>query len=112
MGVQGIMEVGATEGVWYLQAAYSPKLDINHIPRRVGGKLVTTDLTTHRDLVPMAQDCKLPNVEAAQLEQPVNLKPVLAQAVQSGSCPEGIYALQGWVFRVTQTQVDQLWPKE
>ncbi|MDD5371000.1 MAG: hypothetical protein PHQ40_18120, partial [Anaerolineaceae bacterium] len=45
LAVQGIMEVGATEGVWYLQAAYSPNLDINHIPRRVGGKLITTDLT-------------------------------------------------------------------
>jgi hypothetical protein len=110
--VQGIMEVGATEGLWYLQAAYSPQLDINHIPRRVGGKLVTTDLTAHRDLVPVAQDCQLINVEAAQLELPAQLKPALAQVVQSGSCPEGIYALQGWVFRVTQSRVDQLWPRE
>jgi hypothetical protein len=112
LGVQGIMEVGATEGVWYLQAAYSPKLDIIHIPRRVGGKLVTTDLTAHRDLVPVAQDCNLPDVDAAHLDQPDALKAVLSRVVESGSCPEGIYALQGWIFRVTTARVEQLWPKQ
>lgn len=112
VALQGIMEVGEAAGTWYLQPVFSSSFDRNHIPRRVGGVLVTDELTTHRDRVPTAEECPLPPVDASQADQVEALQAVLRQVSQSQACPSGIYALQGMLFRVSAGSVEQLLPKK
>ncbi len=109
--VQGIMEVGSSTGNLYIQPVYISGFDRYHIPRRVGGDLITNDLTAHADQVPSAQECLLPAIDATRVEDPQALAELIKGAIQSGQCLEGVYAFQGFVFRASQGEVQFIWPK-
>jgi hypothetical protein len=108
--LQGIMEVGSSTGNLYIQPVYIPGFDLYHIPRRVGGELITKDLTAHADRVPSAQECHLPAIDALQVEDPQALAALIQGAIQSNMCPEGIYALQGLVFKAEAGDTRYIWP--
>jgi hypothetical protein len=77
-----------------------------HIPRTDGSPLVIDYLTKNKEQFPAAQSCTLTGVDLRYQDDPVYLQGRLKN--DRGACPEGVYALQGMLFRVSNDEVAQL----
>jgi hypothetical protein len=92
----------------FLQPPYSEQFDRYHIPRFDGSPLAIDYLVKNKDNFPAAQSCTLDGLNPAHIKDSAYLQFVLP--TQHGTCPDGIYALQGFIFRVTGSGVAQLYP--
>jgi hypothetical protein len=109
--VLGIVEVGGIYAGHYLQAVYSPAFDRNHIPRMVGSSMAMGYLTHYKDRFPIPQDFALGELDLNLLQDPAGQRTALQSACQARPCADGVYALLGSLFRVTNGTVSLLWGK-
>jgi hypothetical protein len=109
--VLGVIEVGGIYAGHYLQPPYSAEFERNHVPRMVGSSLAMSYLTHYKDRFPSAEQYPLGNLDLNRLIQPEDQRTALQSACQSAPCPNGVYALLGSLFRVTDGSVSLLWAK-
>jgi hypothetical protein len=110
--VLGIVEVGGIYAGHYLQPPYSADFASNHIPRMVGSSLAMGYLTHYRDRFPSAEAYDLGSLDLNRLRHPEDQRAALEAACHAQPCPDGVYALLGSLFRVTDGSVSLLWGKD
>jgi hypothetical protein len=93
----------------FLSPVYSPQFDRFHIPRVDGSPLAIDYLVKNKDNFPAAQSCTLTGLDPQRIKEAGYLQEMLKSS--RGACPAGIYALQGLIFRVSTTEVIQLYPR-
>lgn len=95
--LQGVLEADYVYREKLLPPPYSPQFDRWHIPR------ITATLDAVSTLG--KQSSQMPTPTACVLDAPAQDLPSLenriSDAIQSGACPPGIYAVQGYIFDAT-----------
>jgi hypothetical protein len=93
----------------FLLAPYSADYSPYHVPRTDGSPLVIKYLVEHKDEFPTAGSCTLTGVDPDRVKDAAYWLEFLK--THRGACSEGIYALEGMAFRISSTDVVQLYPK-
>jgi hypothetical protein len=110
--VAGIVEVGGIYSGRYIQPVYSPNFDRWHIPRMVGSAMGMNYLATRRDRFPLTRQISLGTADLNHITLPEDLRVVLAAICRAKTCPDGVYALRGLLFRVQAGEVKILESRE
>jgi hypothetical protein len=103
--VLGVMEIDYVIRAQFILPVYHPNFNRHHIPRIVADRAAIDTLMADVDRFPKAQSCVFEAVPLAQVEDEAYLMERIGQAVANGSCPEGVYAFPGMLFRAENTNV-------
>ena len=105
--LEAVMEVDFAIRAQYLQPFYSEKFDRFHVPRIVGNADGIKVLTDEKSPIQAAASCQLGPADVSQVGSPAYLGSLVAGAPEKG-CPEGVYALEGRLFRLKDGQVTEI----
>ncbi len=97
--LQAIMDVDFIVRPRYMPPPYSPQFNRWDIVRMVATVSAVDYFTQNAANVPTAEECTLGPLNQSQSGDPNYLADQINQAVQRGSCPQGIYATDKFVFR-------------
>jgi hypothetical protein len=92
----------------YMPAPYSEDFDRFHIPRIVANAAALELLLENKDQFPVAGQCTLGPVEIAQSNDTALITDLILSAHHTGDCPEGVYALNGRLFRLEGETVNEI----
>jgi hypothetical protein len=106
--VQAVMEVDYIYRPKFLPPPYTEQFDPLHIPRIVATQEAIDYLAENEDQFPRALRCDLGRYPAEAFESPSNLREAVLQGRSAGECPNGIYALEGILFKVEGSNAEQL----
>jgi hypothetical protein len=105
--LEAVLEVDFAIRAQYLQPFYSAKFDRNHVPRIVGNADAIKVLTDPKSPILPSAICKLGPVDETQTQDTDYLINLVGAAPQNG-CTEGLYVLQGHLFRLKDSQVEEI----
>jgi hypothetical protein len=105
--LEAVMEVDYAIRASYLQPFYSDKFDRFHVPRIVGNADGIKVLTDEKSPIRAAAGCQLGPVDLSRLQSQGYLQGLVASASEQG-CPEGVYALEGHLFRLKDGQATEI----
>lgn len=106
--VLGVLEADPHYQARYLlKAPYLDGFNPWHIPRLGSGMDVIKTLTEQVDQFPTAQECVL-QVNGDQVKDSEAIAGAIQNAVKTGRCPAGVYALQTSLFRADGKTVQPL----
>jgi hypothetical protein len=100
LGMQGIMDIDFIYRPKYMPAPYDPSFHRFDLPRMVATFGAVQYFAQNAATVPVAQACKVGPLDQTRSGDPAYLAEQITQSVQSGICPQGIYATDKFVFRV------------
>jgi hypothetical protein len=92
----------------YMVAPYVEGFNRYHIPRIVANANALELLVENKDQFPVAGQCTLGRVERSQSNDTQRITGMILTAFQTGNCPEGVYALNGRLFRLTGGTVTEI----
>ncbi len=92
----------------FLPAVYAATYDRWHIPRIAASDDAIRLLGEKKDQFVTAAECKLGPLTPGQTPDAAAVQAFIAAAGQSHSCPDGVYAVNGWMFRLQDAQVTRL----
>ncbi|MBN2256497.1 MAG: hypothetical protein JW704_01580 [Anaerolineaceae bacterium] len=92
----------------YMPAPYSEDFDRYHMPRIVANADALELLLENKDQFPVAGQCDLGQVGISQAEDLMTVSGLMRLAIQSGDCNEGVYALNGRLFRIQAGIVEEI----
>ena len=92
----------------YLVAPYSEGFDRYHLPRIVANADSLELLLENKDQFPVAGQCTLGRVEITQSNDTQTIMALILAANQAGDCTEGVYALNGRLFRLAGGTVSEI----
>jgi peptidoglycan/xylan/chitin deacetylase (PgdA/CDA1 family) len=78
------------------------------IPRIEGQQENIDQLIKDLDYIPVAESCQINNPTPDSTKQPEYLKQQILQAVSTGRCSDGVYAVEGQLFRVQAGSVETI----
>jgi hypothetical protein len=97
--LQAILDVDLIYRPRYMYPAYSPLFDKMDIMRMVATVKGVDYFVQNAANAPAAQECKLGPMDQTQINDANYLAGQVNLAIQSGSCPQGIYTTDKFVFR-------------
>ncbi len=109
VAMQAIMDIDFIVRPRTMPAPYSPGFNREDIMRMVATTQAVDYFVPHASDVPVAQSCKLGPVDPAQAGNSSYLASQISQAVQSGACPQGVYATDHYVFRASASKVQLIY---
>ncbi len=109
VATQAIMDIDFIVRPQTMPAPYTASFNRWDIMRMVATTQAVDYFVQHASDVPVAQSCKLGPVDPAQAGSPSYLASQISQAVQSGDCPQGIYATNHYVFRASSSNVQLIY---
>ncbi len=92
----------------YMLAPYTDGFDRYHIPRIVANADALELLVENKDRFPVAGQCILGRVEKSRANDTDTISGMILAAYQAGNCPEGVYALNGRLFRLAGGIVSEI----
>lgn len=98
--VQAVMEIDRISLEMYLFPPYAPGFNRYHVPRHVASPSAVDFLVANAEKFPRAQVCDLGNVPDSILAQPESLAQYVGSEASLRGCPEGVYVVQEYLFRV------------
>lgn len=105
--LEAVMDVDFAIRAKYLLPFYSDKFDRYQVPRIVGNADGIKALTDPKSPVIPAAGCSLGPVDPTQTKDPAYLQGLVGAAPQNG-CPEGVYVVEGHLFRLKDGQVTEI----
>ncbi len=98
MPVAAIEEAyNASEPV-FTPSVFSTGYDRMSLPRITATSASIDWIVAHKDEIPTATSCQLQAATQEQANDSTALQALIAAAIQAGTCPEGVYHLQGFTF--------------
>lgn len=91
-----------------VSAPYTEGFDHYHIPRFEGQTDNIDQLVADKDLIPMAGVCMLNNPQPALAMDVDYLTDQISQALASGRCSDGVYAVNWHLFRVANGIISEI----
>lgn len=88
-------------------SVFSSKFNRMSIPRITSTVGSIQWVAAHKDEIPTAAACKLGPTSADAAKDPSTLQTLISNAVQSKTCPEGVYNVNGLVFVAQNGSVSQ-----
>lgn len=104
--VLAIMEAYNLDGAQFTPSFFSPGFDPLAIPRITASPSMTNYIIENKDLIPTALTCQLGPLEIDQVQDPELLRSLIQAAIASGGCTEGVYHVEGQIFRAEDGQVE------
>jgi hypothetical protein len=108
--MQAIFAIDNNERAGFVPPPYSPKFDRFKIPRIAARPVTIQYLLDHKDNFPLAAACRLGPLDRAQLANVDYLADQIELAVNSESCPIGVYAVDGLIFDAREPSVKLIFP--
>ncbi len=94
----------------FVPPPYSPEFNRFRIPR-IGARPVTIQyLVDHKDDVPASESCRLGPLDPSRISDRDYLASQIEAATASEICPQGIYAVNGWIFDARASFVALIYP--
>ncbi len=97
--MQAVMDIDYIYRPRYMLAPYSPVFNRWDIMRMVASVNAVQYFVQHAADAPAAQACQLGPLDSRKSSDSTYVAGLIDQAIQSGSCPHGIYATDHFVFR-------------
>ncbi len=104
--MQAVMNIDYIYRPRYMLPPYSPDFHRMDVPRIVATVSAVDYFTRNAAKVPVAQTCKLGPLDPTRSSDANYLADQINQAIQNGSCLQGIYATDRFVFRAQATAVE------
>ena len=95
---EAIMEAYNLYEAKFTPSVFSPDFSRFNLPRLTAGKEMIQTVVDSRDQFPTAQSCTLGPLPESQQSDPVLISHLIDDAVASGTCPAGIYNINGNVY--------------
>jgi hypothetical protein len=108
--VAGIYEAGYHYDPHFIQASYSPELDIYHLPRMAALPAAIDFLVDQKEQIPVASACELGPVPAGSQPSQAALLSLAQQAVTAGKCSPGIFYTNQLIFKISGSEAQILSP--
>lgn len=99
---EAIMEAYNLFEATFTSSVFSPGFNRFNIPRLTAGTQMVNLVAESRDKFPTAQSCQLGPLREAQQTDLALISQLIDQAVTAGTCPRGIYNVQGNVFNAIE----------
>jgi len=106
--LQAILDVDFITRPNFMKAPYAKKFDPWKLPRMVADRAAIKYLAENKDVVPAAHACEVGPLNEIHTDRAIYMSEQILGMVQSGKCPEGVYALENFVFRANAAQVELL----
>jgi len=96
--VSAIMEAYNLDEAQLTPSVFSSKFDRYKIQRITSSDSMIQFIIDHKDEIPAAQGCKVGPIEEVKATDMDALKTAILASISTGTCPEGIYNINGVVF--------------
>lgn len=96
--VLAVMEAYNMDAAQLTLSAYADGFDPFHIARITASKYMTQFIVESKDQVPTMMACRLGPMDEAQASNPEVISDAILSAINSQSCPEGVYNVGGSLF--------------
>jgi hypothetical protein len=96
--VIAVMEAYNIDAARFTDSAFSKSFDRFHIARITASRYMTQYIVENRELVPTMMVCKLGPLDEALASNIEVMQGAIQAAINSQSCPEGVYNVAGNVF--------------
>ena len=100
------MEAYNLDGAQFTPSFFSPGFNPLAIPRITASPYMTNYIIENKDLIPTALTCQLGPLEIEKAQDPEMLRSLIQAAIASGSCTEGVYHIEGQIFRAIDGKVE------
>ena len=97
--LQGVFDVDYIIRPKFMAAPYSNSFDKWKLPRMVANLAAVDYLAENKDTIPAAQTCKIGPLDGTQVNNSNYMGEQIHAMIQNGQCPEGIYAMENFIFR-------------
>ncbi len=97
--VLAIMEAYNMDSPTFTPSRFSDKFDPFHIARITASKYMTQYIVENKDLAPTITQCQLGPIDESQASDINVIQAAIQTAVNSQACPQGVYNVNGNVFR-------------
>jgi hypothetical protein len=103
-----VFEIDYAVRAKYMAVPYSENFDRYHLPRIVANADSLELLVENKDQFPAAGQCTLGQVGISQSNDSQTITELILSAHRTGDCPEGVYALNGRLFRLEGETVSEI----
>lgn len=103
-----VFEIDYAVRAKYMPVPYSEEFDRYHLPRIVANADSLELLVENKDQFPVAGQCTLGQVGISQSNDSQTITELILSAHRTGDCPEGVYALNGRLFRLEGETVSEI----
>jgi len=93
-------------------SVFSSNYDRFNIPRVTATNYSIDWVISLKDQVPTTAECKLGPTSPESANDLTAVQNLISTAIQSGTCPEGVYHVQNWVFVARNGSVNQFTPPQ
>ena len=108
VSLQAVLEADFAVRAKYLLPPFSPDFDPWHVPRIVGTQQAIDLLVEQRESFPRAHKCQIGPMDTERLNDLAALEEQIIATKQRGDCPNGIYYVQGLIYRVMDAEISLL----
>jgi hypothetical protein len=108
--VAAIMEAYNLDSARLTPSVYSPDFDRFRVQRITASDSMIQFIIDHKDEVPSAKTCKVGPLDETLSSDVETLRSAIAGSISNGSCPEGIYNINGMIFKATAGVVELFKP--
>lgn len=96
--VLAVMEAYNMDAAQFTPSYFTEGFSPFAIPRITASSSMTTFIVENKDMIPTALTCQLGPLEQVQANDKLTLKDLISAAISSGSCQDGVYHVQGYIF--------------
>ena len=107
--MQAIMDIDYIYRPRYMDAPYTPQFNRWDIMRMVASVSAVQYFVQHAADVPTAQSCRLGPLDPGKTSDSSYIAGLIDRAVESGACPQGIYATEHFVFRAQSSPAEVIY---
>ena len=105
--VSAILEAYNLDEAQFTPSIFSDKFNKFSIPRITATNAMVDLVISKKEQIPTAGTCKLGPLSKDQASDPGTIQTLISAAIQSQSCPEGVYQVSGLTFVVKNGTVNQ-----
>ncbi len=103
--VLAILEAYNMDAAQFTPSAYSDQFDPMHIARITASEYMTNYIVENKDLVPTMTSCQLGPMKQEQSADLMIIQSAIQTAINTQTCPEGVYTVDGNIFIAKVGQV-------
>jgi hypothetical protein len=110
VSMQAIFGIDNNERAGFVPPPYSPDFNRFHLMRIAARPVTIQYLVDHKNEFPAAEACRLGPLESARLSDTEYVAGLIKLAVDSETCPIGVYQVQGNIFDARDPAVPIIFP--
>ncbi|NLN69322.1 MAG: hypothetical protein GX142_00835, partial [Chloroflexi bacterium] len=108
--VRAIIEGDGAGGAKFVQAPFAETFSRWHVPRISISSNAITAIVNNSDEIPAAATCDLGEYLVTPQTLPEVISAVIFERVKDGTCPDGYYVVDQWIFFVQESEIVQYMP--